>query len=67
MAQGKIKWFDPAKGYGFIEDEKENLVFLHHKDIDGSSKNLKSGQKVKFDKIKDGPNLRATNLKTIDL
>ncbi|MGH8406308.1 MAG: cold shock domain-containing protein CspD, partial [Pseudomonas sp.] len=56
MASGKVKWFNNAKGYGFInEDDKTDDLFAHYSAIqmDGY-KTLKAGQPVSFDIIQ-GP------------
>ncbi|GAV25290.1 cold-shock protein [Carboxydothermus islandicus] len=52
--QGKVKWFDPAKGYGFIEREDGGDVFVHFSAIKGNGfKTLEEGQRVEF-KIVEG-------------
>ena len=65
MASGKVKWFNNAKGYGFInEDGKEEDLFAHFSAIqlDGY-KTLKAGQAVSFE-ITQGPKgLHASNIK----
>jgi len=49
MMQGKVKWFDPAKGYGFIEREDGGDVFVHFSAIQGNGfKTLEEGQRVEF-------------------
>ncbi len=66
MATGTVKWFNNAKGYGFVTpDEGDQDVFVHFSAIamDGY-KTLKEGQKVQFD-LEEGPKgLHATNLQT---
>ncbi|MDR1775266.1 MAG: cold-shock protein [Actinomycetes bacterium] len=50
MATGKVKWFNPDKGYGFIEQEGGEDLFVHFSEIqmDGF-KTLEEGQEVNFD------------------
>lgn len=53
--QGTVKWFNSAKGYGFIEREDGEDVFVHYSAIEGVGyKNLEEGQKVEFG-IEDNP------------
>ncbi|MFA5060043.1 MAG: cold-shock protein [Candidatus Omnitrophota bacterium] len=55
MAQGKVKWFNDQKGFGFITPENGNDVFVHHSAIQGDGyKSLAEGQAVSFD-ITTGP------------
>jgi len=50
MANGIVKWFDERKGYGFIEQEDGQDVFVHHSGINGSGfKSLNEGDNVTFD------------------
>jgi CspA family cold shock protein len=54
MARGKVKWFDPQKGYGFIEVEGSRDVFVHYSSIAMPGfKTLEQGQLVQFD-LRDG-------------
>jgi CspA family cold shock protein len=47
--QGTVKWFNEAKGFGFIERESGSDVFAHFRAINGDGfKTLKEGQKVEF-------------------
>ena len=56
MAQGTVKWFNAAKGYGFIEQESGEDIFVHYSAIvtDGF-KTLNEGEKVEFE-INQGDN-----------
>ena len=55
MAVGKIKWFSDKKGYGFIETEDGQDVFVHFSSIQGEGyKSLSEGQPVEFE-ITSGP------------
>jgi len=52
---GTVKWFDPAKGYGFIGHESEEDIFVHYTSIQMEGyKTLKVGQVVEFE-IEEGP------------
>ena len=64
--QGKVKWFNPTKGFGFIErDDKEKDVFVHVSAVrDAGMNGLDEGQALTFD-VEDGPKgPSAVNLKT---
>lgn len=47
MPQGKVKWFDQQKGYGFIQQESGDDIFVHHSEVEGGV--LKEGQAVEFE------------------
>ena len=67
MAVGKVKWFNNAKGYGFInEDGKTEDLFAHYSAIkmDGY-KTLKAGQAVKFDIIQGPQGLHAIEIHNV--
>ena len=66
MATGTVKWFNDAKGYGFITQEDGTDVFVHHTAIQGSGfKSLSEGQAVTFD-VTNGPKgLQATNVQKV--
>ena len=53
MNEGKIKWYDETKGFGFIEVEGRNDVFVHRSGLLNPFGGLTEGQKVTFD-IKQG-------------
>lgn len=53
-SKGRVKWFNDAKGFGFIEQEDGKDVFVHYSAITGEGyKTLAEGQEVEFD-LKDG-------------
>jgi CspA family cold shock protein len=56
MSRGKVKWFDRRKGFGFIETEDGNDVFVHYSEIQGSNefRSLDEDDQVEFE-IKKGP------------
>jgi len=52
---GTVKWFNGTKGYGFIEVENSEDVFVHYSAIRGSGyRNLEEGQQVEFS-VESGP------------
>jgi len=63
MEKGTVKWFNGSKGYGFINTDKGEDVFVHFNAIVGDGyKSLDEGEKVQFD-IEQGPKgLQATNV-----
>jgi len=63
MPTGKVKWFNDAKGYGFIEQEGGEDVFVHFSQIqmDGF-KTLAEGQAVQFEVQAGDKGLHATNV-----
>ncbi len=63
MEQGKVKWFNAEKGFGFIEVEGENDVFVHFSAIQGEGfKTLEEGQSVQFDVTEGARGPQAENV-----
>ena len=66
MPRGTVKWFDNAKGYGFISREGGNDVFVHHTSIEGEGyKSLAEGQEVEFEVTKGPKGDQAANVKKL--
>ncbi len=63
MEQGTVKWFNGAKGYGFISRQNGEDVFVHFKAIVGDGyRTLNEGDKVQFDVEKGPKGLQAANV-----
>jgi len=63
MQQGTVKWFDPEKGYGFIEAEGGQDVFVHYSAIVGDGfKTLDEGQRVEFNVVQGSRGPQAENV-----
>jgi CspA family cold shock protein len=63
MAIGKVKWFNDSKGFGFIETEGSEDVFVHFSAIQGDGyRSLKEGTEVEFNVVKDAKGPRAENV-----
>jgi cold shock protein len=55
MANGTVKWFNNAKGWGFIRQDEGPDVFVHYSQINGDGfRTLREGQSVSFE-LRDGP------------
>jgi CspA family cold shock protein len=63
VAQGTVKWFSNEKGYGFIEREEGDDVFVHFSSIsmDGY-RSLREGQRVEFEVVEGDKGLQASNV-----
>ncbi len=50
MAEGKVKWFNEKKGFGFIENDEGGDIFVHYSAIQGAGfRTLHEGQRISFD------------------
>ena len=60
---GKVKWFSKQKGYGFIEQENGEDVFVHFQSVIGEGfRTLEEGQNVEFDVIQGPRGVQAANV-----
>ncbi len=63
MVEGTVKWFNDAKGFGFIEQENGSDVFVHHTAIQGDGfKTLEEGQRVSFEIVEGAKGPAAENV-----
>ncbi|MDD5458945.1 MAG: cold shock domain-containing protein [Phycisphaerae bacterium] len=63
MAEGKVKWFNPRKGYGFLITPEGKDVFVHYASISGDGyKTLVEGDTVVFDVVEGEKGFRAENV-----
>jgi cold shock protein len=66
MSEGKVKWFNESKGFGFIEKNDGGDVFVHHSAIQGTGfKTLTEGQSVSFDVVQGNKGPAAENVKVL--
>jgi len=66
MITGKVKWFNDSKGFGFLEQEQGEDIFVHFSAITGNGfKSLVEGDEVQFDVVKGPKGLQAANVAKI--
>jgi CspA family cold shock protein len=63
MPTGKVKWFSSDKGFGFIEQESGDDLFVHHSEIQGYA--LQDGEDVEFDIGEGRKGPCATNVRSL--
>lgn len=67
LVKGKVKWFSNKKGYGFIENEEGNDVFVHYLDIQGRGyKTLQEEDEVEFEMVDGEKGLKAEHVTRLD-
>jgi CspA family cold shock protein len=63
MPEGKVKWFNPQKGYGFISTDDGQDIFVHFSNISSEGfKSLREGAQVSFEIVEGDKGLRAENV-----
>lgn len=67
MAQGKVKWFNGQKGWGFITTDDGQDVFVHYSAIGGNGfRTLEQGQEVQFEVTETNKGLQAANVAKVE-
>lgn len=66
MAEGRVKWFNDSKGYGFIESDTGKDVFVHYSSVEGTGfKSLTEGERVSFSEEQGAKGPQAVNVRKL--
>ncbi|MGD2034941.1 MAG: cold shock domain-containing protein [Bacteroidales bacterium] len=65
MVKGKVKWYNEVKGFGFIESEDGEDIFVHRSGLESSHAELDTGQEVEFDTRSGDKGLVAINVRLV--
>lgn len=66
MAEGTVKWFNESKGFGFIQQDEGNDVFVHYSAIQGNGfKTLNEGDRVSFEVVEGQKGPAAQNVQPL--
>lgn len=65
MVQGKVKWYNKEKGYGFIQGDDGQEYFMHHTQLPRDAK-LQPGDKMSFDVTETDRGLQAQNIELLN-
>ena len=66
MAEGRVKWFNPKKGYGFIASDDGKEFFVHHTSIEGEGfRSLVDGDRVSFEPEEEMRGRKAVKVKKL--
>jgi len=66
MANGKVKWYNEVKGFGFIESENGEDVFVHRTGLNNSYDQLQPDQQVVFETKQGDKGIMAINVKSVN-
>lgn len=65
--RGRVKWFDDAKGFGFIEGDSQGDIFVHYSAIEGRGyRSLPEGASVEYEAVQTPRGMRASRVVVID-